>query len=142
VKFIVNGALFSTLTGQNIAAGVIIQKGGGREVFRGSAINNITLVVAVIILVSAVLAWRRRRLAVWDGMGVGGVALIGLLVVLGGFGSAQRDADLAGVNMQMTYGLFLTLATLLLLTLAGIWNLRIILDERPGMRGTLRPGDS
>ena len=137
VKFIVNGTLFSTLTGQNIAAGVIIQKGGGSEVFRGSAINNVILVVVVIILVSAVLAWRRRRLAVWDGLGVGGMALIGLLVILGGFGSAQRDADLAGVTMQMTYGLFLALATLLLLAVAGFWNMKTVLRERPGIKGTL-----
>lgn len=137
VKFIVNGQFFSALTGQNIAARVIIQKGDGSEVFRGSSLNNILLLVAVIILISAVLAWRRRQLSLWDGLGVVSVALIGLFVVLGGFGAAQRDADIAGVDMRITYGMFLTVAALLIMVLGGIWNLKIVLIRRPEVKGTL-----
>ena len=137
VHFIVNGKLFSSLTGQHIAAGTVIQKGGGEVVFRGSVLNNLILVVAAVTLLSFIVAWQRRRLTLWDGVAIAIVGAVGFFGILSGFGVASRKANIAGVTMQMAYGMILALIASLFIFIAGVWNTRAAVRQDPSQRGTL-----
>lgn len=135
--FVSGGALVSTLTGLRIGAGPVVALSGGTEVFRGSPTSYLVPLAGLIVLGMVFVAFRRGYVVEWDGFGLIIAGLLPLLILLGQYGTAQRDAAKLGVDLEYQYGMIGVFVALMVLVVAGVLNVRAVAIRKPSFRNTL-----
>ncbi|MFQ5943848.1 MAG: hypothetical protein ACE5JF_09865, partial [Anaerolineales bacterium] len=135
--FATGTTILASLSGLQIASGVLLTSSDGAEIFRGSAVNFIVPAVGILSLVLAFLARRRGYVKELDGFALIGASMVTLLILWGGFVSTQKVADGEGVSPQFQIGMLGAYLGLLGMLLAGALHLRTVGIRKPSFRATL-----
>ncbi len=135
--FFSGGGFVGSLTGLRIGASPVVAMSGGTEVFRGSPTSYLVPIAGLIVLGLVFFAYRRGHVTERDGGILIGSGLIPLLILLGQFGSAQRDAAKVGVDIEYQYGMIGVFLALMAVVVAGVLNVRVVAVRKPSFRNTL-----
>ncbi len=137
MSFVAENTTFAKLSGLQIASGWNILSSEGTELFRGSPVNFLVPIVSGVILLRAVLAFRRKHVNEWDGLGTVALAFITLVIEWGQFIGPSRTAEMEGIVLKFHPGYSLLMLALFVLLGAGIWNTRTAIQRNPAFGATL-----
>lgn len=129
--------VLASLSGLQIASGVVLTSSDGAEIFRGSATSFLVPAVGVLALVLAFLARRRGYEKELDGFALIIASTVTLLILWEGFVSAQKVIRGEGVDLQLQIGMFGAYLGLLGMLVAGGLHLRTVGIRKPSFRATL-----
>ncbi len=127
----------ASLTGWQIASGVLLTSSTGDTLFQGSPINYIVPLVGIIIMVSTLISFIRRRVTRWDGLGIIALSIVAFLFTWVQFGAGQSLAGEGGVSLHPQIGIIGAWLALLGLFVAGVLNTRAVIEREPSFGALL-----
>ena len=127
----------ASLTGWQIASGVLLTSSTGDTLFQGSPINYIVPLVGIIIMVSTLISFIRRRVTRWDGLGIISLSIVAFLFTWVQYGAGQSLAGEGGVSLHPQIGIIGAWLALLGLFVAGVLNTRAVIEREPSFGALL-----
>jgi len=127
----------ASLTGMQIASGVTLGSSTGNTLFQGSPISYIVPLVGIIVLVSTLISFIRRRVTRWDGLGTIALSIVAFLFTWVQFGAGQSLAAEGDVRLLPQIGLIGAWLALLGLFVAGVLNTRAVIEREPSFGALL-----
>ncbi len=137
IGFSSGGGLLGSLSGLKIGAGPVVALSKGAVIFRGTPTSYLVPIAGMVTLLVVFLAYRRKIIVEKDGFWLIALGALPLLVLLGQFGEAQRDAAKVGVDIHYLSGLIATFLALLLIILSGTLTTAALARQKPSFRNTL-----
>jgi inositol-phosphate transport system permease protein len=139
IAFVKDGNIVASLSGVQISAGPIVEMSGGVVVFRGSPISYMAPVIGVIVLGLSGYAYLiRKYVKAWDGFLKIGLSVITAIILWSQMSQAIRAVNkVGGVEMDLLYGLTGVFLALLLISVAGILDIRNVMRYKPSFANTL-----
>ena len=127
----------ASLTGWQIASGVLLTSSTGDTLFQGSPINYIVPLVGIIIMVTTLISFIRRRVTRWDGLGIISLSIVAFLFTWVQYGAGQSLAGEGGVSLHPQIGIIGAWLALLGLFVAGVLNTRAVIEREPSFGALL-----
>jgi len=127
----------ASLTGLQIASGIILGSSTGDTLFQGSPISYIVPLVGIIVLVSTLISFIRKRVTRWDGLGTIALSIVAFLLTWVQFGAGQSLAAEGDVSLLPQIGLIGAWLALLGLFVAGVLNTRAVIEREPSFGALL-----
>jgi inositol-phosphate transport system permease protein len=138
ISFFNRDNFVASLTGVQIGAGPVIEMSGGVVVFQGSPISYMVLAVGAITIGLVFFAHLRQQTTAWDGFLKIGLSLVVMIILWSQFAEAQRTVGkISNVDIELQIGLTGVFLGLFLILVAGILDIRVVMQQKPSFRNTL-----
>jgi inositol-phosphate transport system permease protein len=129
--------VLASLSGWQIANGTVLASSEGRILFRGSPVYYIVPLICAVVLVMVLFAFRRGYVRKWDALGIMALGVVSILLLWGIFQGAGRTASQGGVILGFQFGMIGVWLGLVGLVIAGVLDVRAVIERDPTFRGTL-----